>query len=108
MPPKSTLRDGYPSTDPGDRPPRARRDNPENFGGLRFQAASVLQIVINQSRLLKELSLFQGSAVRRRVAGNAARFAERDAIQGVSGPAAILPNPPAQARIQITRGWAVG
>ena len=47
------------------------------------------------------------AAVRRRFAGNAAHVAVRDALQAVGGPAALLRNSPAQARIHMTRGWAV-
>ena len=48
------------------------------------------------------------AAVRRRFAGNAAHIAVRDALQAVRGPAELPRNSPAQARIQMTRGWAVG
>ena len=50
------------------------------------------------------------AAVRRRFAGNAAHFifAVRDALHVVRGPAALLQNSPAQARIHMRRGRAVG
>ncbi|MDA9080171.1 hypothetical protein N9M16_01925 [Candidatus Dependentiae bacterium] len=47
------------------------------------------------------------AAVRRHFAGNAAHVAVRDALQAVRGPAALPLNSPVQARIHVTRGWAV-
>ena len=47
------------------------------------------------------------AAVQRRFARNAAHVAVRDALQALRGPAALIRNSTAQARIHMTRGWAV-